>query len=36
MKIPYVPSNNGAPYAIVVQIPTIQTAQLVELTYKWY
>ena len=34
MKIPKVLSNNRAFYAIVVQFPTIGSAQLVELTYK--
>ena len=34
MKITEVFNNNGVPYANVVRFPTIQNAQLVELTYK--
>ena len=35
-KINKVPNNNSGSFAIVVRIPTIQTAQFVELTYKPY
>ena len=34
MKITEVLNNNGASYIIVVRFPTIQSAQLVQLTYK--
>ena len=34
MKINKMLNNYGVYYAIVVQFPTIQSAQLVELTYK--
>ena len=34
MKIAKVLNNNGATYAIIVRFPTIQNAELVEVTYK--
>ena len=35
MKINKVHNNNGVYNAIVARFPTIQSAQLVELRYKW-